>query len=290
MYVYIYTERNKSFSSAGSTVSAACSQFPVLKPERGAVLAPPGRGVPAGKGGRWRGRQGSEPPGAPSGSGTSSRGCERLSLSSFSPAAGGAELEVVIPERVALEKIHLLPPAVRGDRSGPRRRRALPRQRATAEALLLRLPAAGAELYLHLRRDLRFLARGFVVEQRRGEAQRAPSPRRPPEELLCFYTGHVLNRTDSFASLSTCTGLVLPPRPAPLSAGTSPAVLPGLRRDPPQLPPAPLPRAARPPALCPVPSRGEAADGPGVSPQCSAPPVRCPACPLASSGPSPMSQ
>ncbi|XP_057265727.1 A disintegrin and metalloproteinase with thrombospondin motifs 17 isoform X1 [Pezoporus wallicus] len=116
--------------------------------------------------------------------------------------AGGAELEVVIPERVALEKIHLLPPAVRGDRGGPRRRRALPRQRTAAEALLLRLPASGAELYLHLRRDLSFLARDFVVEQRRGEA------RRPPEERLCFYTGRVLNRTDSFASLSTCAGLV----------------------------------------------------------------------------------
>lgn len=131
---------------------------------------------------------------------------------SFSPAAGGAELEVVIPERVALEKIHLLPPAVRGDRGGPRRRRALPRQRAAEEgALLLRLPAAGAELYLHLRRDLRFLARGFVVEQRPGQARRAPGPRRPPEERLCFYTGRVLNRSDSFASLSTCAGLVLPP-------------------------------------------------------------------------------
>lgn len=119
---------------------------------------------------------------------------------------------MVIPERVALEKIHLLPPAVRRDRGGPRRRRALPRQRAAEEgALLLRLPAAGAELYLHLHRDLRFLARGFVVEQRPGQARRAPGPRRPPEERLCFYTGRVLNRSDSFASLSTCAGLVLPP-------------------------------------------------------------------------------
>lgn len=119
---------------------------------------------------------------------------------------------MVIPERVALEKIHLLPPASRGDRGGggPRRRRAL--QRAAEALLLLRLPAAGTELYVQLRRDLRFLARDFVVEHRRGEGRRAPGPRRPSEERLCFYTGHVLNRSDSFASLSTCAGLVLAPR------------------------------------------------------------------------------
>lgn len=117
---------------------------------------------------------------------------------------------MVIPERVALERIHLLPPAGRGDRGGARRRRELLRPReAAGEALLLRLPAAGTELYVHLRRDLRFLSRGFVVEHRRGEE------RRPPAERLCFYTGRVLNRSDSFASLSTCAGLVLPPRPAP---------------------------------------------------------------------------
>ncbi|NXJ13854.1 ATS17 metalloproteinase, partial [Odontophorus gujanensis] len=118
-------------------------------------------------------------------------------------AAGGAELEVVIPERVEPERIHLLPPAGPGDRGGARRRRELLRPREAArETVLLRLPAAGTELYVHLRRDLRFLARGFVVERRRGEE------RRPPEERLCFYTGRVLNRTDSFASLSTCAGLV----------------------------------------------------------------------------------
>lgn len=120
---------------------------------------------------------------------------------------------MVIPERVALEKIHLLPPAGRGDRGGggPRRRRAL--RRAAEALLLLRLPAGGSELYLQLRRDLRFLARDFVVEQRRGEGRRAAGPRRPSEERLCFYTGHVLNRSDSFASLSTCAGLVLAARP-----------------------------------------------------------------------------
>lgn len=179
---------------------------------------------------------------------------------SFSPAAGGAELEVVIPERVALEKIHLLPPAVRGDRGSPRRRRALPRQRAAAEDLLLRLPAAGAELYLHLRRDLRFLARGFVVEQRRGEARRAPNPRRPPEERLCFYTGHVLNRSDSFASLSTCAGLVLPSRPPRLPTPDrgqtlrSPRPAPGSYLTPRPAPSAEEATPAHSPVVVPVPS------------------------------------
>lgn len=132
---------------------------------------------------------------------------------------------MVIPERVELERIHLLPPAGRGDRGGARRRRELLRPReAAGEAVLLRLPAAGTELYVLLRRDLRFLARGFVVEHRRGEE------RRPPAERLCFYTGRVLNRSDSFASLSTCAGLVLPPRPR--SDGPRPRFSPCPSADP----------------------------------------------------------
>ncbi|XP_039348912.1 A disintegrin and metalloproteinase with thrombospondin motifs 17 isoform X4 [Mauremys reevesii] len=114
--------------------------------------------------------------------------------------AGGAELEVAIPQRVALEKIHLLQPAGAGHGSSPRRRRSPPEE----EAVLLRLAASGRELYLHLRRDLHFLARGFAVEEP-GEAR---ARRRPPAEQLCFYTGHVLNSSDSFASLSTCAGLI----------------------------------------------------------------------------------
>lgn len=204
---------------------------------------------------------------------------------------------MVIPERVVLEKIHLLPPALRGDRGGPRRRRALPRQRAAAaEALLLRLPAAGAELYLHLRRDLRFLARGFEVEQRRGEARRTPSPRRPPEERLCFYTGHVLNRSDSFASLSTCAGLVLPPRPASPQRGPLPRPSPRAAASFSAAPARLFLSAAAPLPARPTPTPAPLRSLPGgggkrplgrahTSPQRRAPPARCPACPLASPGP-----
>ncbi|CAM2098984.1 unnamed protein product [Caretta caretta] len=114
--------------------------------------------------------------------------------------AGGAELEVAIPQRVALEKIHLLQPAGAGAGAGSSPRRSPPEE----EAVLLRLPASGRELYVHLRRDLHFLARGFAVEEP-GEAR---ARRRPPAEQLCFYTGHVLNRSDSFAAVSTCAGLI----------------------------------------------------------------------------------
>lgn len=133
-------------------------------------------------------------------------------------AGGGAELDVVTPERVGLEKIHLLEPAGEARRGSLRRPRALPlplplpgseeeEEEEEAAVLLLRLPTSGSELYVHLRRDPRFLAPGFAVEEW-GEPGLARS--RPPELPDCFYTGHVLNRTDSFASLSTCAGLVLP--------------------------------------------------------------------------------
>ncbi|XP_074863304.1 A disintegrin and metalloproteinase with thrombospondin motifs 17-like [Carettochelys insculpta] len=114
----------------------------------------------------------------------------------FTSQTGGAELEVAIPQRVALESIHL--PQRAG--AGSSRRRPPPEE----EAVLLRLPASGRELYLHLRRDLHFLARGFAVE----EAGEAGARGRPPPEQLCFYTGRVLNRSDSFAALSTCAGLI----------------------------------------------------------------------------------
>uniref|UniRef100_G1NYZ6 ADAM metallopeptidase with thrombospondin type 1 motif 17 n=1 Tax=Myotis lucifugus TaxID=59463 RepID=G1NYZ6_MYOLU len=65
-------------------------------------------------------------------------------------------------------------------------------------ALLLHLPAFGRDLYLQLRRDLRFLSRGFEVEEA-GEAWRRG---RPAE--LCFYSGRVLGHPGSLVSISTC--------------------------------------------------------------------------------------
>ena len=72
--------------------------------------------------------------------------------------------------------------------------------------LLLLLPAFGNNLYLNLRSDNSFLSDNFVVEERkRGKS---PQLSRIPQGQLCFYTGWIVNHTDSYASLSTCGGLV----------------------------------------------------------------------------------
>lgn len=118
-------------------------------------------------------------------------------------------MEVVLPRRVLPEDVHL--PPLPGA-PGPRRRRrprappAVPRARPGERALLLHLPAFGRDLYLQLRRDLRFLSGGFEVEETGAAGRRG----RPTE--LCFYSGSVLGYPGSFVSLSACGaagGLVL---------------------------------------------------------------------------------
>ncbi|XP_066095933.1 A disintegrin and metalloproteinase with thrombospondin motifs 17 isoform X4 [Saccopteryx bilineata] len=112
-----------------------------------------------------------------------------------------ADVEVVLPRRVHPDDVHLPPlPGV----PGPRRRRR-PRAHPAAlrsppgeRALLLHLPAFGRDLYLQLRRDLRFLARGFEVEEAGVAGRRG----RPAE--LCFYSGRVLGHPGSLVSISTC--------------------------------------------------------------------------------------
>lgn len=77
-------------------------------------------------------------------------------------------------------------------------------------ALLLHLPAFGRDLYLQLRRDLRFLSPGFEVEEAGGSGRSG----HPAE--LCFYSGRVLGHPGSLVSLSACGasgGLVLPAPP-----------------------------------------------------------------------------
>lgn len=124
-------------------------------------------------------------------------------------------MEVVLPRRVLPDDVHL-PPLPGAPRSRRRRRpRVTPaasRARPSERALLLHLPAFGRDLYLQLRPDLRFLSRGFEVE----EADAAGRRGRPAE--LCFYSGRVLGHPGSLVSLSACGaggGLVLlasPPR------------------------------------------------------------------------------
>uniref|UniRef100_A0A8D0MSQ0 Peptidase M12B domain-containing protein n=1 Tax=Sus scrofa TaxID=9823 RepID=A0A8D0MSQ0_PIG len=79
------------------------------------------------------------------------------------------------------------------------------------DEVLLRIPAFSRDLYLLLRRDGRFLAPRFAVEQwpspGPGPTRAAAAPRPPaPPDAACFYTGAVLRHPGSLASFSTCGG------------------------------------------------------------------------------------
>ena len=74
--------------------------------------------------------------------------------------------------------------------------------------IILSLPAFGRNLYVNLTRDSGFLSGDFVVEERRRDQSAAVS--RLSTNQLCFYSGSIVNHTDSLASVSTCGGLVNP--------------------------------------------------------------------------------
>ncbi|KAL1007484.1 hypothetical protein UPYG_G00087400 [Umbra pygmaea] len=74
------------------------------------------------------------------------------------------------------------------------------------DTLFISLPAFGRHMYLQLKRDAGFLSEGFVVEEMRGEKD---PPKRSHLSIgkRCFYSGWIVNHTESFASLNTCGGL-----------------------------------------------------------------------------------
>ncbi|KYO20625.1 A disintegrin and metalloproteinase with thrombospondin motifs 17 isoform A [Alligator mississippiensis] len=77
------------------------------------------------------------------------------------------------------------------------------------DEVLLRIPAFAREFYLLLKRDSRFLAPGFAVEERlRGEGKSPPGVAQSQPERACYYSGTVLHYPGSFASFSTCGGLM----------------------------------------------------------------------------------
>lgn len=77
------------------------------------------------------------------------------------------------------------------------------------DEVLLRIPAFARELYLLLKRDSRFLAPGFAVEERLGgDGKSPPGAAQLQPERACYYSGAVLRYPGSFASFSTCGGLV----------------------------------------------------------------------------------
>lgn len=109
------------------------------------------------------------------------------------------ETDVVVPSELQQEQVELIWEASRWSRG--RRRRSEDQH----GHLFVSLPAFNRELYLHLQRDEAFLADNFTVEERsRGETVQ----REPTLKGRCYYTGTVINFTDSFASLDTCGGLV----------------------------------------------------------------------------------
>lgn len=76
------------------------------------------------------------------------------------------------------------------------------------DEMLLRIPAFAQELYLLLKRDSRFLAPGFAVEERLLNEKSTPNLVHTQTERACYYSGSVLHYPGSFASFSTCGGLV----------------------------------------------------------------------------------
>lgn len=102
------------------------------------------------------------------------------------------------------------------------------------DEVLLRIPAFSRDLYLLLRRDGRFLAPRFAVEQRPSPGPvptLATAARRPPAppDASCFYTGAVLQQPGSLASFSTCGGGLVSALPSP--ALHFPATPPSALRD-----------------------------------------------------------
>ncbi|KAM4708921.1 A disintegrin and metalloproteinase with thrombospondin motifs 19 [Discoglossus pictus] len=70
----------------------------------------------------------------------------------------------------------------------------------------LKIPAFGKQLYLLLKKDSRFLSQGFVVEERRREWKGSSAAGDTDRD--CYYSGTVLGHHGSFASFSTCGGLM----------------------------------------------------------------------------------
>ncbi|XP_055777718.1 A disintegrin and metalloproteinase with thrombospondin motifs 17-like [Salvelinus fontinalis] len=117
-------------------------------------------------------------------------------------------VDMVVPVELSGEEAHLLHDSSR--RSARRRGQRSVDSRgglnSVEDTLFFSLPAFGKDLYLHLKRDAAFLSEGFVVEERGGERD-PPKWSHLSRDQLCFYSGWIINHTDSFASLNTCSGL-----------------------------------------------------------------------------------
>ncbi|TDH16758.1 hypothetical protein EPR50_G00001340 [Perca flavescens] len=117
------------------------------------------------------------------------------------------EIDEVVPRLLSGKEAHLFPDHTARTlrRRGQRSLDAPGGGHSDPDNIILSLPAFGRSLYLNLTRDSAFLSGDFVVEERLGEQSAAVS--RLSTKQLCFYSGSIINHTDSLASLSTCGGL-----------------------------------------------------------------------------------
>ncbi|KAG7473905.1 hypothetical protein MATL_G00100930 [Megalops atlanticus] len=104
------------------------------------------------------------------------------------------ETDLVVPLAVTKEAVHRQQNAF--GRSGRGRSHRSTRQ-SEEDNLFLLLPVFGSELYLHLKRDVRFLSGGFVIEEK--DEKGTTRLTQISDNQLCFYTGRILNHTNSFA-------------------------------------------------------------------------------------------
>ncbi|XP_008403161.1 A disintegrin and metalloproteinase with thrombospondin motifs 17 [Poecilia reticulata] len=79
------------------------------------------------------------------------------------------------------------------------------KEHSEAENVIVSLSAFGRSLYLNLTRDRKILSRDFVIEERLRN--QSVVVKHLSMKQLCFYSGFIINHTDSLASLSSCGGL-----------------------------------------------------------------------------------
>ncbi|XP_039454203.1 A disintegrin and metalloproteinase with thrombospondin motifs 17 isoform X3 [Oreochromis aureus] len=117
------------------------------------------------------------------------------------------ETDEVIPRLLYGQEAHLSDHTTRTlQRRGQRSLDAAREGRWEPENIIVSLPAFGSNLHLNLTRDSTFLSKDFVVEERyKGKSAVVNSL---SNNQLCFYSGAIINHTDSLASVSTCGGLM----------------------------------------------------------------------------------
>uniref|UniRef100_A0A7N8XCL7 ADAM metallopeptidase with thrombospondin type 1 motif, 17 n=1 Tax=Mastacembelus armatus TaxID=205130 RepID=A0A7N8XCL7_9TELE len=117
------------------------------------------------------------------------------------------ETDEVVPRLLSGQEAHLSsdPTVHHLRRRGQRSLDASGGGQPDPDNIILSLPAFGRDLYLNLTRDSAFLSGDFVVEDRHRDQISAVS--HLSMKQLCFYSGSIINHTDSLASLSTCGGL-----------------------------------------------------------------------------------